>query len=123
MTSLAGWLGKKVNKANPWTFKYIDWLMASTACLVCFISTVNGQSKKRKEAYQDWRISHTFANLNCTDPSCNNALLQKIMIVRSLQKLDSLPKKMGKFYITSHVSILLHFNYNDYTLKAGVIKD
>jgi hypothetical protein len=32
----------------------IDWLMAGIACLVCFISTVNGRSKrnrKRKEAY------------------------------------------------------------------------
>ncbi len=32
----------------------IDCLMARTACLVCFISTVNGRSKKeRKEAYLD----------------------------------------------------------------------
>jgi hypothetical protein len=29
----------------------IDCLTARTACLVCFISTVNGRSKKRKEAY------------------------------------------------------------------------
>ena len=28
-----------------------DCLLMHTACLVCFISTVNGRSKKRKEAY------------------------------------------------------------------------
>jgi len=28
---------------------YIDCLMARTACLVCFITTVNGRSKKNKE--------------------------------------------------------------------------
>ncbi len=34
------------------TSKYIDCLTVHTACLVCFISTVNGSSKKeRKEAY------------------------------------------------------------------------
>jgi hypothetical protein len=34
----------------------IDCLMAHTACLVCFISTVNGCSKKvRKEAYYERR--------------------------------------------------------------------
>jgi hypothetical protein len=27
--------------------------MARTACLVCLISTVNGRSKKRKEAYYE----------------------------------------------------------------------
>ncbi len=27
----------------------IDCIMARTACLVCFISTVNGRSKKKKE--------------------------------------------------------------------------
>jgi len=33
----------------------IDCLTAHTACLVCFISTANGRSKKeRKEAYLDW---------------------------------------------------------------------
>jgi hypothetical protein len=31
-------------------YEYLDCLMAHTACLVCFISTVNGHcSKKRKE--------------------------------------------------------------------------
>jgi len=34
----------------------IDCLTVSTACLVCFISAVNGHSKKeRKEAYYEWR--------------------------------------------------------------------
>jgi hypothetical protein len=32
-----------------WTSKNIDCLTARTACLVCFISTVNSRSKKRKE--------------------------------------------------------------------------
>jgi hypothetical protein len=27
----------------------IDFLMAHTACIVCFISTVNGRSKKKKK--------------------------------------------------------------------------
>ncbi len=31
----------------------IDCLMACTACLVCFISTVNGRSKKRENALED----------------------------------------------------------------------
>jgi hypothetical protein len=31
----------------------IDFLMACTACLVCFISTVNGHSKKRENASED----------------------------------------------------------------------
>ncbi len=33
----------------PQTSKSIDCLMGCTACLVCFISTVNGRIKKRKE--------------------------------------------------------------------------
>jgi len=33
----------------------IDCLKAHTACLVCFISTVNGNRKKEKEALKDWR--------------------------------------------------------------------
>ncbi len=34
----------------------IGCLTVHTACLVCFISTVNGRSKKeRKEAYYEWR--------------------------------------------------------------------
>jgi hypothetical protein len=34
----------------------IDCIMMYTTCLVCFISTVNGRSKKdKKEAYLDWR--------------------------------------------------------------------
>jgi hypothetical protein len=33
----------------------IDCLKARTACLVCFISTVNGHSKKDKEALKDRR--------------------------------------------------------------------
>ena len=31
----------------------IDCLMAHTACLVCFISTVNGRSKKGENAMED----------------------------------------------------------------------
>jgi hypothetical protein len=37
------------------TSKNIDCLTARTACLVCFISTVNGRSKKRKEAFLELR--------------------------------------------------------------------
>ncbi len=45
----------KCTKLTPVDHRHlsnIDCLMACTACLVCFISTVNGRSKKkRKEAY------------------------------------------------------------------------
>ena len=35
----------------------IDCLMARTACLVCFISTVNGRSKKKKKKRQmPWKM-------------------------------------------------------------------
>ncbi len=33
----------------------IDCFMAHTACLVCFISTVNGRSKKGKIPWKMWR--------------------------------------------------------------------
>jgi len=33
---------------QSWTSKNIDCLMARTACLVCFISTVNGYSNKKR---------------------------------------------------------------------------
>jgi len=32
----------------------IDYLKACTACLVCFIPTVNGHRKKVKEDLKDW---------------------------------------------------------------------
>jgi hypothetical protein len=35
----------------------IDCLMAHTACLVCFSSTVNGRSKKRKMPWKMWHCS------------------------------------------------------------------
>ncbi len=42
----------------------IDCLTARTACLVCFISTVKGCSKKeRKEAYYNWRQQRAHKKL------------------------------------------------------------
>jgi hypothetical protein len=35
----------------------IDCLMARTACLVCFISTVNGCSKKKKKKKLPWKTA------------------------------------------------------------------
>jgi hypothetical protein len=54
--------------------QYIDCLMAHTACLVCFISTVNGHyDKKRKEKKKltlgrlvlDAGTQQTLSNLFC----------------------------------------------------------
>jgi len=45
---------KQIVTADHRHLKNIDCLTARTACLVCFISTVNGHSKKeRKEAYYE----------------------------------------------------------------------
>ncbi len=40
----------------------IDCLMAHTACLVCFISTVNGRSKKEQNALEHFRQNVTSIN-------------------------------------------------------------
>jgi hypothetical protein len=51
----------KATEIDTSTSKNIDCLMARTACLVCFISTVNGRNnkkrkeKKRKEEAYPWK--------------------------------------------------------------------
>ncbi len=42
----------------------IDCLMAHTACLVCFISTVNGHSKKKKKPWKMGSSSGHITNTN-----------------------------------------------------------
>ncbi len=49
---------------NPLTSKNIDCLTAHTAWLVCFISTVNGCSnKKRKEKAYPWKTGASSGHI------------------------------------------------------------
>jgi hypothetical protein len=45
----------------------IDCLMAHTACLVCFISTVNGRSKKKKK--QPWKTGASSGHITNLEQS------------------------------------------------------
>ncbi len=61
-------LGKMPTKetlAATQTSKNIDCLMACTACLVCFISSVNGRSnKKRKEEAYPWKAGTSSRHIS-----------------------------------------------------------
>ncbi len=51
------------NVTGTKTSKNIDCLTVRTACLVCFISTVNGRSNKKKEEAYPWKAGTSSGHI------------------------------------------------------------